>query len=87
MRPTASDISGKYRTLIRRVVWGILLTGVLASVVTLLPLSYHISQSQDRTGLAYASAQAMSLRLGREVSDAEAALAYHLGWHCTDKEE
>lgn len=62
MRQTASDISGKYRTLIRRVVWGILLTGVLASVVTLLPLSYHISQSQDRTGLAYASAQAMSVQ-------------------------
>lgn len=62
MRQTATDISGKYRTLIRKVVWGILLTGVVASLMTFLPLSYHISQSQDRTGLAYASAQAMSVQ-------------------------
>ncbi|WP_404407755.1 diguanylate cyclase [Pseudidiomarina marina] len=62
MGQTATDISGKYRSLIRRVVWGILLTGIAASLATLLPLSFYISQSQERTGLAYASAQAMSVQ-------------------------
>ena len=62
MTRTAKDISGKYRTLIRKVVWGILLTGVIASLATLIPLSFYISQSQERTGLTYASAQAMSVQ-------------------------
>lgn len=62
MTDSSTNISGKYRTLVRRVVLATLITGVIASVATLIPLSFYIKQSANNMGLAYASAQALSVQ-------------------------
>jgi diguanylate cyclase (GGDEF)-like protein/PAS domain S-box-containing protein len=62
VKDSATDISGKYRTLIRRVMLATLATGVIASIATLMPLSFYIKQTADNMGLAYASSQALSVQ-------------------------
>ncbi|WP_417665178.1 diguanylate cyclase domain-containing protein [Pseudidiomarina sp.] len=62
MKDSATNISDKYKTLIRRVVLATFVTGVIASVATLIPLSFYIKQSANNMGLAYASAQALSVQ-------------------------
>lgn len=55
-------IPRSFRALSRRVVSGILLTGVIASVSTLIPLYFYVEKSTDELALAYANAQAIAVQ-------------------------
>ncbi|PWW15080.1 PAS domain S-box-containing protein/diguanylate cyclase (GGDEF)-like protein [Pseudidiomarina maritima] len=45
----------------RRVIIGVLMTGIIASISTLIPLFFYLDKTEDRQDLAYASAQALAV--------------------------
>lgn len=55
-------IPRSFRQLTRRVVVGILVTGAIASLSTLVPLYFYIEKSTDDLSLAYANAQAIAVQ-------------------------
>lgn len=55
-------IPRSFKQLTRRVVIGILLTGVIASLSTLVPLYFYVEKSTNNLALAYANAQAIAVQ-------------------------
>ncbi|WP_417664133.1 diguanylate cyclase domain-containing protein [Pseudidiomarina donghaiensis] len=55
-------IPRSFKQLTRRVVIGILLTGGIASLSTLVPLYFYVEKSTDDLALAYANAQAVAVQ-------------------------
>ncbi|CUA82670.1 sensor domain-containing diguanylate cyclase [Pseudidiomarina woesei] len=57
-----AKIPRSFNQLTRRVVIGILLTGVIASLSTLVPLYFYVEKSTNNLALAYANAQAIAVQ-------------------------